>query len=125
MSQALQYLTDANGQRIGVVLELDEYRALTSGHSSDPELLIGLSQEELEALAESRLAPTEQALLDDLLARGQDNSLTSDESALLDRLLGSVDQLTVLKTRAKYTMRHNLAAPAGTCECLHFCSASE
>lgn len=113
MSQALQYLTDENGQRVGVILSLEDYQALTSA-GADPELLVGLSLDELEALAGSKLALSEQALLDDLLARNQETILTSEESAQLDHLLHEVDQLTLIKTRARYTMNQNEAATAGT-----------
>ena len=44
--------------------------------SSDPERLVGLSIEELEALADSWLAPAAQARLDDLLARQQEAPLS-------------------------------------------------
>ena len=74
--------------------------------SDDPELLKGLSDDELEALAESELALSAQARLDDLLARNAENQLPTAEQAELDRLLQRVDQLTVLKTRARYTLQH-------------------
>jgi len=72
----------------------------------DPELLVGLSDGELEALAESLLAPSAQTRLDELLARNAESPLSSYEQAELDRLLERVDQLTVLKTRARYTLHH-------------------
>jgi hypothetical protein len=58
--------------------------------SRDLELLVGLSYDELEALADSVLAPSAQHRLDDLLER--------------------VDQLTILKTRARYTLRQQAGA---------------
>lgn len=70
----------------------------------DPEVLLGLSDGELEALAESLLIPTAQALLDDLLSRNEQSQLSAVEEAELDRLLDRVDQLTILKTRARYTL---------------------
>jgi hypothetical protein len=82
--------------------------------SKDPELLVGLSEGELEALAESLLAPSAQARLDDLLARNAEDQLSSKEQAELDRLLERIDQLTVLKTRARYTLRHQQAGAART-----------
>lgn len=50
------------------------------------------------------LAPDAQTQLNELLARSQDNQLTKEEEAELDHLLEQVDQLTILKTRAKYTL---------------------
>lgn len=75
----------------------------------DSEFLTGLSPVELEALADSQLALSQQAHLDDLLARNAENQLTPTELTELDRLLQRVDQLTVLKTRARYTLQHQLA----------------
>ena len=77
--------------------------------SKDSELLIGLSDGELDALADSMLAPSAQARLDELLARNTENQLSAGEQAELERLLDRVDQLTILKTRAKYTL-HKAAA---------------
>lgn len=74
------------------------------------ELLIGLSDGELDALADSMLAPSAQARLDELLARNTENQLSAEEQAELDRLLDRVDQLTILKTRAKYTLHQKAAA---------------
>ena len=73
--------------------------------SGDSELLVGLSAQELEALADSLLAPAAQARLDDLLARQKDKLLSADEERALDGLLQKVDQLTILKTRARYTLK--------------------
>jgi len=78
--------------------------------SNDPELLVGLSDGELDALAESRLAPSAQGRLDELLALNAENQLSAGEQAELDRLLDRVDQLTILKTRAKYTIHQKAAA---------------
>jgi hypothetical protein len=46
--------------------------------SSTSELLIGLSAEELEALADCRLAPAAQARLDDLLVHRKEKLLSAD-----------------------------------------------
>ena len=78
--------------------------------TSDSELLVGLSDEELEALADSMLAPSAQARLDELLGRNAGNQLAADEHAELDRLLARVDHLTILKTRARYTLRQQAGA---------------
>lgn len=81
--------------------------------SIDSEILVGLSLGELEALAESLLAPSAQARLEDLLAPNAERRLSAAEAAELERLLEHVDQLTVLKTRARYTLQHQRAGAAG------------
>lgn len=68
------------------------------------ECLIGLSRDELEALADSMLAPAGQAQLHDMLIQNTESQLSPDEIANLDRLLAQADQLTILKTRARYTL---------------------
>jgi len=79
--------------------------------NDNSELLVGLSYPELEALADSVLAPAHQSRLDELLARNATHQLSSADQVELDRLLAQVDQLTILKTRARYTLAQN--APAG------------
>jgi hypothetical protein len=74
--------------------------------SADPELLVGMSIDELEALADTLLAPAAQHRLDDLLARQKEKQLTAGEEQELDRLLQKLNQLTILKTRARYTLNH-------------------
>jgi hypothetical protein len=76
------------------------------------DLLTGLSTEELEALADGLLAPATQVRLDDLLARRKEAPLSGDEEGELDRLLRRVDQLTILKTRARYTLHQAKAETA-------------
>ncbi len=76
---------------------------------NDPEMLVGLSAGELEALSDSLLAPSAQARLDELLARNAQRQLEATEVSELDRLLERVDQLTVLKTRARYTLQRQQA----------------
>jgi hypothetical protein len=71
---------------------------------SKDELLVGLSLEELQALAEGILAPTAQSQLEALLTRNAEQRLSVDENATLDRLLSQIDQLNILKTRARYTL---------------------
>ena len=78
--------------------------------SNELELLSGLTNEELEALADSMLAPSAQARLDELLERKAVGQLASGEQSELDRLLARVDQLTILKTRARYTLRQQAGA---------------
>jgi hypothetical protein len=77
--------------------------------SRDSDILVGLSFEELEALADSLLAPAAQVRQDDLLARQKEKLLSADEERALDGLLQKVDQLTILKTRARYTLKQDSA----------------
>ena len=81
--------------------------------SSDSEVLVGLSAEELEALADSLLAPSAQSRLDELLNRNAEGQLVDSEQRELDRLLSRVDQLTILKTRAKWTLQQRTGAIDG------------
>jgi hypothetical protein len=76
----------------------------------DSELLVGLSEEELEALADSILGPSAQARLDELLERNAAGGLSAADQSELDRLLSRVDQLTILKTRARYTLGQRAGA---------------
>lgn len=73
--------------------------------NKDPELLTGLSDGELEALAEGMLAPAVQMRLDELIACSKEHRLSPQEQVELDRLLMRADQLTLVKTRAKFTLR--------------------
>ena len=82
--------------------------------NGDSEFLMGLSIEELEALADSLLAPAAQARLDDLLIRQKEKLLSTDEERQLDDLLQKGDQLTILKTRARYTLNQERTAATGT-----------
>ncbi len=100
----VQYLTNEKGQRTAVLLDVNEYRRLIGEKSIDPELLLDMSQSELEALANSRLAPDAQARLDALLKAQQQHPLSQEETEEMDRLLAQIDQLTILKTRARYTL---------------------
>lgn len=84
---------------------METYYQLTNP-SADVEILTGLSKDELKALAESLLSPKAQSQLNDLLVRNQENQLSSDEIAILNKLLAQVDQLNILKTRARYTLNH-------------------
>jgi len=69
------------------------------------EILTSLDVEELEALADSNLAPSSQARLDELFARNSERRLIGENAAELNQLLCKVDQLTILKTRARFTLR--------------------
>ena len=104
MNTQTQYLTNETGERVGVVLDMDTYQQLLVRISTDPELLSNLSTEELEALAATELAHTAQTELDALLTRQNEETLTPEEQEKLDTLLSQVDQLTILKNRARYTL---------------------
>jgi len=71
---------------------------------NDPELLTGVSLDELEALAAGVLVPTAQTRMDELLVGAKEHRLTSQEEVELDDLLHKVDQLNLLKARARYTI---------------------
>jgi hypothetical protein len=53
----------------------------------EDELLVGLSLDELQALAGGILTPTAQAQLETLLNRDAEQKLSEDDNAILDRLL--------------------------------------
>ena len=73
--------------------------------SSDSELQLGLNVKELEALADSLLTPKAQVLLDDLFGLQKGKALSVDEERALDGRLQKADQLTILKTRARYILQ--------------------
>jgi hypothetical protein len=112
MSEPLRYIINEQGGRIGVLLDIEEYYRLTNPASEDPDFLVGLSRSELHALAQSALAPADQGRLDDLLARQVESELAPQESIELDKLLEQVDQLNILKTRARYTLTRQQQSPA-------------
>ena len=103
MSESVQYITNAQGEKVGVLLNLETYQQLTN-LSLDSELLIGLSIDELQALAESSLFPKTQMQLQELLIKNSENQLSTLEAETLDKLLAQVDQLNIIKTRARYTL---------------------
>ena len=70
------------------------------------ELLKNLSIDELDALAESILIPKAQSQLQELLSKNAEATLLTEETHLLDHLLAQIDYLNILKTRAKYTLKH-------------------
>ena len=107
MANTRRYIIDEQGERIGVLLDLEEYQQLTRLSPSDAELLVGLSEDELQALVHSALAPAEQDRLEDRLAQNADGQLSETDQAALDHLLHYVDQLSILKTRARYTLAHH------------------
>ncbi len=78
--------------------------------NNSSELLTSLDIDELEALADSKLAPSAQDRLSDLLAKNSDGKLTGDEAKELGLLIARSDQLTILKTRARYTLQQQAKA---------------
>jgi hypothetical protein len=105
MSQPLQYLTNEQGERVGVLLDWNTYAKLANPLGLDEECLVGLSIDELKALASCKLAVVEQIHLDDLVSRNTESLLDTNEIAELDDLLAKADRLTILKTRARYTLK--------------------
>ncbi|MHC5823674.1 MAG: hypothetical protein ACYT04_49550 [Nostoc sp.] len=103
MSESVPYVTNVQGKKVGVLLDLETYQQLTN-LSVDSELLIGLNLDELQALAESSLSPKAQIQLQELLIKNSENHLSNEEIETLDRFLAQVDQLNILKTRARYTL---------------------
>jgi hypothetical protein len=104
MSECVQYITNDRGDRVGVLLEIEAYHRLLTPNNSDAEYLSGLSVEELQALAESKLAIAAQVRLNELLATNVEHLLSNSDIAELDAILAQVDQLTILKARARYTL---------------------
>ena len=105
MSQPLQYLTNEQGERVGVLLDWNTYARLANPLGLDEECLVGLSIDELKALASCKLAVAEQNHLDNLVSRNTRSLLSTDEIAELDDSLAKTDRLTILKTRARYTLK--------------------
>ncbi|MDJ0733851.1 MAG: hypothetical protein QNJ47_07150 [Nostocaceae cyanobacterium] len=105
MSRSVQYVTNETGEKIGVLLDLETYYQLIDS-SEDRELLKGLSSDELEALADSILSPKAQGQLDDLLANNSEGEVSIAENDILDNLLPQIDQLNIIKTRAKYSLEY-------------------
>ena len=105
MSEAVQYVTNQQGERVGVLLDLKTYDRLANASASDEDLLTGLGLEELEALANIQLASAEQVQLSERLAQNVEGQLPIETTATIDRLLTQVDNLNILKTRARYTLK--------------------
>lgn len=104
MLKQVNYLTDEQGKKIGVLIDLETYDRLTNSTNKDPELLLGLNQKELTALATTKLAIDEQEELSTLLAKNQTEIINDNQQEKLDYLLAKIDNLNVLKTRAIYTL---------------------
>ncbi len=86
-------------------IQLEANYQLRNPLEKDPECLVGLSRDELEALAESILTISKQARLNDLLAKNFEERLSAQETISLDSILAQIDKLMILKTRARYTLK--------------------
>lgn len=89
---------------------LHNLRTMLSGQEMSSEEdkltpLIGLNQDELQALADAVVAPDRQQQLQALLDKNRQGTLTSEEEQTLDRLLAEADQVALLKARALYTIK--------------------
>jgi hypothetical protein len=111
MNSQIQFVTNEKGEQTGVLLNIDHYYQLVSEAKTDPDILVGLSIGELKALSESKLTLTQQSRLDVLIAKQKTGSLSKREIKELDQLIIMFDQLTLLKTRAKYTL-HKMSVPS-------------
>lgn len=67
--------------------------------------VIGLTKEELKALAESVVAPDRQQRIANLLELNRAQPLSTKNEAELDELLAEVDRIALLKARALYTLQ--------------------
>lgn len=100
-----RFVTDAKGERVGVLLDMAAYERLVLERAQDAEVLTGLSDGELRALADSKLELANQERLHKLLAKRAETELEEAETSLLDELLEQVDGLNLLKARARYTLK--------------------
>jgi len=67
--------------------------------------VVGLTEGELKALAESVVAPDRQQQIQTLLEMNRAQGLSAKTEAELDELLAEVDQVALLKARALYTLK--------------------
>ena len=86
MSESIQYITNEEGERVGVLLVLNTYSRLANLLKLDEECLVGLSVDELNALASCKLAVADQTRLDDLVAKNAESLLCANETAELNDL---------------------------------------
>ncbi len=113
-----------NGTFKGSLLQTDHYKSSTSEGSSieissfnstffsteDSPIQNGFSQINIDdstiskILAESSLSSKAQIQLQELLIKNSENHFSNEETEIVDRLLAQVDQLNILKTRARYTL---------------------
>ena len=100
----VRYITEENGQRVGVVLTWQDYQYVQARLMSDADLLPGMNEAELRALAEGMLSPQHQERLSELLQRNRNQTLMPAETQELNGLLDDIDLLNILKARAKLTL---------------------
>jgi hypothetical protein len=105
MAETTHFVTNEQGQRICVLLDLITYDRLLQSPNQDPDFLPNLNNCELQALADSSLAPAAQSRLNALLAQNNENQLSEDQQTELEKLLNQIDSLNLLKTRARYTLQ--------------------
>ena len=113
VSPKIQYIVDDSGRRTAVVIRWEDYQDLQARLESDPDLLVGLTELELRALAESMLSPGRQQQLEDLLQRNREGELNDAEKDQLDQLLADIDSMNVLKARATYTLQKSQTPESG------------
>jgi hypothetical protein len=101
----IEYLTRADGQRTGVVLRWEDYQALRAYVPADPDMLVNLSEPELQVLANGMLSSAHQQRLSELLQHNRAETIDSAAEAELDHLIEHVDYMNILKARAKYTLQ--------------------
>ena len=99
-----RFVTNAQGERVGVLLDLETYEQMLEG-KADPEVLLGMSEVELMALAGSELSPGQQQQLGSLQEKSSEQVLSEDETERLDSVLEQIDYLNILKARARYTLQ--------------------
>lgn len=86
-------------------IKLEANYQLKNSLEKDPECLIGLSRDELVALAESVLSISQQEQINSLLVKNSESRLSAQETIILDIILDQIDKLTILRTRARYTLK--------------------
>jgi len=104
MINQVQYVTDEDGKRVGVLLDVQSYQQMLVG-VDDPDLLPGLSRDELVALAETKLTSGDQDRLEYLLAANKSQTISEAETEELDAILERIDYLNIIKARALYTLQ--------------------
>jgi hypothetical protein len=88
--------------------------------------LSSMSLQELRVLAEAVVAPDRQQQLQSLLDKNRRGELSPEEQKTLDKLLTEVDQVALLKARARYTMSLYLSwICRKSNECLHPCPVTQ
>jgi hypothetical protein len=100
-----RFITDPNGKRTEVILDLESYQTFLQSQMLGENLLVGVSETELRALAKGKLATDEQEWLSSLIQREKAGEFSPEETQELDTILGDLDQLDLLKAKALYTLK--------------------